>query len=116
MKRKRVLAIFIFFLFILLLIGLANHSMLFLPKEELIFQSYSPKNDYRVDTFLNHGNATVSYSITADVINIKKQTTRTFYYCYREKTVEIVWIDDYTVNINGRILDIRYDSYNSKWE
>ncbi len=75
-----------------------------LPEGELIGESISPSNEYRVKTYLCRGSATVANAIRGELIvngNIKN-----IYWGYREEEAIVEWADDDTVIINGNSIDL----------
>lgn len=103
-----------FFLFSFIIIALLLLSALpyiffgFLlggTSSELICYSSSPNGDYTVNAYLVNGGATVDFSVEAYLINNDKKGKR-IYNAYHERTAEIIWIDDKTVRINGKTLDL----------
>lgn len=81
-----------------------------LPKGSLIHSSISPSGDYTVEAFLCDGGATVDYAIRCSVTDSEGKT-RNIYWNYHERTVEIDWLDESTVSINGIVLNVETDKY-----
>ena len=79
----------------------------FFVSEKHILTSVSPDKSYTLEAVLVDGGATTAYSVKVYSVNDnllfnKKQ----IYSKYREDNVEINWIDNSTVDINGVILDL----------
>lgn len=87
-------------------------SLNHLPKGELLTETVSPNGDYSLNIYLINGGATVSYAVKGEVVYRKKKDKRkNIYWQYREETADVIWIDQYTVSINGVQLDVRKDVY-----
>ena len=99
----------------LLYIRLEDKDMKYVPRENIVMTSFSPDNMFRLDVYLNSGNATVAYSITVDVYSYADNTMRALYYAYRTNEAEIIRQSNTVVNINGVELNVIHDRYNSKW-
>ncbi len=82
-------------------------------KDEFIKSSLSPSGQYVVVAYRNLGSATIDFSVICDVVNLEDLDSRTIYIQYHESELEIQWIDETTVDINGIALDIHSDYYKS---
>ena len=82
-----------------------------LPKGELMETVYSPEESYKINSYLTDGGATVANSVRCEVVDISTGESRNIYWQYRCKIAEIEWIDEKTVNINGKELNVLTDSY-----
>lgn len=83
-----------------------------IPEGELIVQVESPSGEFSLKVYLVNGGATVSYSIRGELVyNHRTQRPKNIYWQYREESASVEWIDNYTVNINGHIIDVRYQVY-----
>jgi hypothetical protein len=69
----------------------------------------SPNNWYSVNVYMIDYGATTDYSVTAVALDNRTNTQREFYHEYHKSSAEVSWNDEYTININGHILDIRKD-------
>jgi major membrane immunogen (membrane-anchored lipoprotein) len=58
-----------------------------------------------------NGGATTSYSIRGELVDHVKGSMKNIYWGYRENQTHVKWLDDYTVTINDRKLDVRKDTY-----
>ena len=88
-------------LFVLLTFSLIFPSL----QEELIQTTTSPDENYRIHLYLTNGGATTSYGIKGYVdgpLWFKKE----IYDEYRMDQVEVEWINDSTISINGHTLDL----------
>ena len=79
-------------------------------QETLLMVSQSPDDKYSLEAYRTEPGATVDFSIKVYVVNNNKSI---IYDAYHEYEAEIVWLDNTTVSINGKSLDIsqgeRYD-------
>lgn len=85
-------------------------SMSHLPEGELIGVYDSEFSECTVNIYRCNGGATVDYSIRGEVI-YKNDKTKNIYWAYHEQDADVKWIDDQTVCINGRTLNIYNDIY-----
>lgn len=86
-------------------------TMYNLPAGDIITSSDSPDGSYRVSAYLCNGGATVDYAVRGEVTSLSTGEHRNIYWEYHCETADIMWIDDNTVKINGRQLDVRTESY-----
>ncbi|MHA6259251.1 DUF5412 family protein [Sporosarcina sp. CAU 1771] len=97
---------------LLLLVNYFFYNTNRLPEGELLTESVSPSGDYTVKAYLANGGATVAFAVRGEVIyHQKKEKKKNIYWAYRKEDAEITWIDEHTVSINGRKLDVRKDVY-----
>lgn len=83
-----------------------------LPKGEFLYAVDSPNGDYTVNAYIVRGNATVAESIRVELIfNNNKRAPKNIYWQYRQLTVDITWLDNTTVIINGIKLDVTKNVY-----
>lgn len=73
-------------------------------KETFLIASQSPDGNYYLEAYRTESGATVDFSIRVYLINGSQK--QIIYDAYHEYEVEIVWINNSTVTINGRMLDI----------
>ncbi|MGL4761160.1 MAG: DUF5412 family protein [Sarcina sp.] len=83
---------------------------LFPITEDLILSIDSPDNKYKLNLYLNSGNASVDFSIKGELEN-QFGMKKNIYYKYHEKIGEAEFIDNDTVIINNETLDIHTDSF-----
>ena len=82
-----------------------------LPDGELQKEIESPNGELSIKIYLH------SPSLSADAIRgelnfeRKKRKPKNIYWSYMESDAEVVWINEYTVNINGKTLDVFNDTY-----
>lgn len=72
--------------------------------EELISTSVSPNGSITLEAYKDNGSATVDYSIK--VYRVTDTTKDLIYNAYHEYEVDISWINDKEVSINGNLLDL----------
>lgn len=83
-----------------------------LPEGEFLHLIESPNGDYTVKAYVSESGATVADAVRVEVIyHQKEDKTKNIYWGYRESEVEITWIDNDTVSINGIDLDVRKEVY-----
>ncbi|MBM7562950.1 DUF5412 family protein, partial [Fusibacter tunisiensis] len=83
-----------------------------IPEGELIDQIESPSGEYSLSIYLVNGGATVSYAIRGELAyNQLNKMSKNIYWNYKEETALVKWIDNNTVDINGHIIDVRYQVY-----
>lgn len=101
------------FLFVLLLCSLlvSCYSMEKLPKGELLNTYPSPNEEHQINIYLCDGGATTDWSIRGELVECQTQISKNIYWCYHEKDADVQWVDNETVMINGRSLNIHSDVY-----
>jgi hypothetical protein len=88
------------------------YDMSRLPQGEFLTEETSPDGTYTLKAYVTNGGATVSYAVRGELVfNEKGHKAKNIYWNYREETADITWKDDDTVVINGRTLDIPWDSF-----
>lgn len=107
-KVKLGIAIFIV---VLALTSCSVGGMDNLPTGELMETVCSPDGTYQVNSFLVSGNATVDFCVRCEVIENATQEKRNIYWEYRCEKASVKWIDNKTVEINGKPLNVITDSY-----
>lgn len=89
-----------------------SDDMYTLPKGEYIDESISPNGDYTVKTYLCNGGATVDWAVRGElIINSELNKKRNIYWKYKTDQSDIIWKDNKTVVINGRVIDIPDGKY-----
>jgi len=88
-----------------------------IPKQLMIEEKTSPNGTYTVKAYLSDMGATTSYSIVAELIfNKENRKAKNIYFKNKQNSVEINWIDNDTVEINGIELDVPYEVYDYRWQ
>ncbi len=110
MKNKAIVLLILIIMLTLtscsLLRGMDN-----LPQGELMETVISPDGTYTINSFLVNGGATVAYCVRCEVVENISGEKRNIYWEYRCESADIEWIDNTTVQINGRRLNVITDSY-----
>lgn len=73
-------------------------------QETFLIASQSPDGKYNLEAYRTEPGATVDFSIRVYIINGNQKNI--IYDAYHEYDAKIVWIDNTTVSINGKTLDI----------
>ncbi|MDP7978043.1 DUF5412 domain-containing protein [Bacillus sp. WLY-B-L8] len=117
MKKKKTLKIFLFgSLFFVGLIGYGVYWAFFdmnrLPTGDYLTEETSPDGNYTIKAYLTNGGATTSFAIRGELVfNNRKNKEKNIYWNYREETANIEWIDNDTVVINGKTLNVPNDKF-----
>lgn len=78
--------------------------------KDLIESVTSPDEKYTIKTYLINCGATVDWSVKADLCD-ENDECKQIYNCYHENASSVYWIDDETVFINNKTLNIHKDKY-----
>ncbi len=63
-------------------------------------------------TYLNNRyNLTVDFAVLGRVKNTKNHLSRNIYWQYHCGTADVQWLNDTTVSINGKVLNVKSDVY-----
>lgn len=81
-----------------------------LPEGEPLSESNSQNSKYTIKFYLCNGGATVDYAIRGELIQ-KNKAPKNIYWEYKVRNVDVNWIDEDTVTINGRTLNLPNDIY-----
>lgn len=88
-----------------------------LPTGDFLTEESSPDGKYTLKAYLSDGGATTSYAIRGELVfNDGKKKKKNIYWNYREETVDISWINNSTVVINGHELEVSKDKYDFRRE
>lgn len=79
--------------------------------QEFLVESASPGGSYVVTAYRNNGGAGTSFAVLCTMENKKIGEKRNIYWQAHRAEADIQWIDDDTVVINGRTLDLPGDTY-----
>ncbi len=91
-------------------------SMESLPKGEFLTEESSPDGKYTLKAYVTNGGATTSYAVRGELVfNEKNGKTKNIYWDYREETAEISWVDEDTVIINNRTLNVPKEKYDFRF-
>lgn len=92
-------------------------SMESLPKGEFLTEESSPDGKYTLKAYVTNGGATTSYAIRGELVfNEKSGKTKNIYWNYREEDAEISWLDNDTVIINNRTLNVPKEKYDFRYQ
>ena len=106
-----IVSVIVFIMAIVITLHISFTSMKALPEGELMKTTHSPDGQYTVNSFLVSGNATVGFSVRCEVIENSSGEKRNIYWQYHCETADIKWVDNVTVIINGKELNVLTDSY-----
>ncbi len=87
--------------------------ILVLIKHELLFEVDSPDSQFRLLVYDTSGGATSPFSVGAVVESADGAFSKILFKVQFENHIEAHWIDDNNVDINGIILDVRYDTFDN---
>ena len=114
MKRTLTIAVLIL-LFVISILGygiyLAFYDIQRIEGQEIIGEVSSPDGTYTVTAYLNNGGATTGYAVLCSVKTNGQNKEKNIYWQYRCEEADIVWVDEYTVQINGVELNVEKDTY-----
>jgi hypothetical protein len=106
----------IILVFIVIVIGVYTINWAFfdiqrIDGQELLNEVVSPDGKYTVSAYLNNGGATTDYAVLCSVKANDQNKEKNIYWQYHCEDASIVWLDDYTVQINGVELNVKKDTY-----
>ena len=104
MKKNIVAFLFVVSIIVLLLLFVTFIFSQANTKETFMLASQSPDGNYNLEAYRTEPGATVDFSIRVYIINNNKKSI--IYDAYHEHDVKIVWIDNSTVSINDKILNL----------
>jgi len=85
-------------------------SMKHLPEGEYLKSSVSPEGTYKIKAYVSCTSLS-SDAVRCEVQNTDTGKTKNVYWEYRKSDADISWVDDETVIINGRMLNVTSDKY-----
>lgn len=95
----------------------AFYDMSGLPTGHFLTEESSPDGKYTLKAYISDGGATTNYAIRCELVfNDEKRKKKNIYWNYREKTVDIAWIDNETVLINSHKLAVPRDKFDFRRE
>ncbi len=109
-KGYKILLLFLA-LFIFLFIYKFFYDTQNIAEGELLEEIPSYNNNYTLKSFLINGGSLSADAVRVEIINNNNGKQRNIYFNYPENSVEIKWVDEETVEINGIILNIFRDTY-----
>ena len=113
--KKTLLIIGIVLLLIISMLGYgfywAFYDIQSIEGQEIIQEVSSPNGTYTVTAYLHNGGATTDYAVLCSVKYNGRNKEKNIYWQYHCYEADIIWIDEYTVQINDVVLDVRKDTY-----
>ncbi|MCO7128178.1 DUF5412 domain-containing protein [Sporolactobacillus shoreicorticis] len=115
-KTKRTVALVVILLLVLgigaLSFGVYHffYSMSALPHGKLIKTANSPNNSNVLNIYLTNGGATTDYAVRGEIKNLENKKKWNIYWDKGEN-VNIDWINNDIVDVNGHKLNIYHDKY-----
>ena len=82
-----------------------------LPSGEFLTEKTSPSGQYTVKTYKVYGGATVPNTIRGELIINERQKQPKNIYWNKEEAVEIEWLNQNTIIINGHTLQMPTDTF-----
>lgn len=82
-----------------------------LPTGEYLTEQTSPDGTYTLKAYLTNGGATTAYAIRGELVDNNSHKSKNIYWNYREEEAEIEWLDEDTVVMNGRTLEVPDEQY-----
>lgn len=82
-----------------------------LPSGEFLTEKTSPNGQYTVKTYKVYGGATVPNTIRGELIINERQKQPKNIYWNKEEAVEIEWLNQNTIIINGHTLQMPTDTF-----
>lgn len=112
MKLLRIPLIFLMVIVVFIGYGYYRfmYSMNTLPKGEFIKESTAPNGEYTVRVYVSSP-ALSRDAVRCEAVNNKKGTSRNIFWAYERSDVDVEWLTDELVTIDGRVLNVRTDHY-----
>ncbi len=111
MRKKKVIIFVVIIAIIIYGVYWSFYDMSRLPKGNLISEVQSPDGNYSIRVYVSE--SSLSAPAVRGELNYKnsKKKSKNIYWNYKEDTVNMEWIDNFTIIINGHELDIRHDTF-----
>ncbi len=87
-----------------------------IPKGELIRKVNSPKGKYTANIYSGTGGATVDDSVIVEVEQETTKKKKNVYFQYHCKDIEVKWLTETYIQINGKKMNIHKDVYDYRHE
>lgn len=118
---KRVIKISVVFVtFLVIIFGWGIYHFTWdtqsIPKGELIRKVNSPKSKYTANIYNGTGGATVDDSVIVEVEEKLTKEKKNIYFQYHCKDIELKWLTETYVQINGKKMNIHRDVYDYRHE
>jgi hypothetical protein len=79
--------------------------------QEYLNESTSPNGVYTVTAYLNNGGATTDYAVLVRLRDNGNGKIKNIYWQYHCTKAEMVWVNDETLKINGKELNVKNEIY-----
>jgi Fe-S cluster biosynthesis and repair protein YggX len=79
--------------------------------QEYLSQSTSPDGTYTVTAYLNNGGATTDFAVLARLKNNRNGKEKNIYWQYHCAKAEMQWVNDETIKINDKELNVKNEIY-----
>ena len=110
-NHKKLVIVAIVFLIYIYIVFFSRFRMYYLPTGEYLKSLESPNSSYTLKAYRYSGGATVDWSLRVEVVNNSSNQKYNIYYKYHDYDVDMEWLDDNTVKINGKKLNIHKEYY-----
>lgn len=110
-NHKKLVIVVIVFLIYIYIVFFSRFRMYYLPTGEYLKSLESPNSAYTLKAYRYSGGATVDWSLRVEVVNNSNNKKYNIYYRYHDYDAEMEWLDDNTVKINGKSLNIHKEYY-----
>ncbi len=94
----------------------SKNGIVGLPKGDFLASYESANGEYTINIYLCDGGATTDYSIRGELLTKETGHRKNVYWNYHESDAVVQWMDDETVVINDRTLNIHTDVYDFRWD
>jgi len=84
--------------------------------QNYLCESTSPNGQYTVTGYLNNGGATVDFAVLGVLKNNNNGKEKNIYWQYHCEKVKLEWVDNKTIKINGRELNVENEIYDYRRE
>ncbi|GAC42789.1 DUF5412 family protein [Paenibacillus popilliae] len=86
-----------------------------LPKGEFLQEVTSQDKQHSLKAYLVNEHSTTPYAIRVELMELRTKKTKTIYWNFPQRTVEMKWKDKDTIDISGIVLNIENgDIYNKR--
>lgn len=79
--------------------------------QKYITESNSTNKTYTVTAYLNNSGATTDYAVLCTLKNNNNGKTKNIYWQYRCEKADMEWLNDETIKINGKELNVKNEIY-----
>ncbi len=87
-----------------------------LPEGDFLTEQISPDGTYTLKAYVVGGGATVDFSVRGELVWNETKKKKTIYWQYHEEKAVINWINNDTVEINGKKLKVPNEGYDFRRE